>query len=139
MHIDNMLSPLFRHPLSALVGRVLLTMPFWANGLTRIANLDAGVAEMEQFGLLPGTFFNLLVIVSNLLGAGLVIARRWTWLGAGVLAIFTLGTIVIVHRFWAFDGMAAIRALQVAEEHLSMIGGLLLATILATRSQEEKP
>ncbi|EOG4615969.1 DoxX family protein [Pseudomonas aeruginosa] len=139
MRVDNILYLLLHHPLSALVGRVLLTMPFWANGLSRIVNFHVGAAEMEQFGLTPGTLFNLLVIVSNLLGAGLVIARRWTWLGAGVLALFTLGTIVIVHRFWAFDGMAATRALHVAQEHVGIIGGLLLAAILAARPQGERP
>jgi transmembrane protein len=138
MRNEKILIPLLCHPLSALIGRVLVTLPFWFNGLTRLANFDAGVVEMEQFGLLPGALFNMLVIVSNLLGAGLVIVRLWTWLGVGILAVFTLGTIVIVHHFWALDGVAATRALHVALEHLGIIGGLLLAAILATHPQGGK-
>lgn len=119
---------LLQHPLSALIGRVLLTLPFWGNGVARLGNFDAGAAEMEQLRRLPGTLFNVLVI-----------ARCRTWLGVGMLAVFTLGTIFIVHRFWALDGILAIGALQVALEHLGIIGGLLLATILAVRPHGEKP
>lgn len=135
----NILLSLLQHPLCALAGRVLLTLPFWANGLTRLTNLDAGAVEMEHFGLLPGMLFNALVIVSNLLGAGMIIARRWTWLGAGILAVFTFSTILIVHRFWTLNGAAGTQAMHVAQEHLGIIGGLLLAAILAARPKREKP
>lgn len=138
MKIENPLLALLRKPVVALIARLLLTLPFWTNGLARLVNFEAGIAEMEAFGLPHGALINGLVILSNLLGAGLVIARRWTWLGAGVLAGFTLATIVVVHRFWAFEGVAATRALHVAFEHVGIIGGLVLATILDSGDRERE-
>jgi len=130
---------LIRQPALAVVARVLLTLPFWTNGLMRLWDFEGSAAELAKLGFVPGAAFNMLIIVSNLLGAGLVIARRWTWLGAGMLGVFTALTVVLVHRFWALQGVDAVRALHTAQEHLGVIGGLALAVILAAHPLEGRP
>jgi transmembrane protein len=121
-----------------IAARVLLTFPFWASGLTKLLDFSGGVAEMRHFGLEPAWLFNSLTIVVQLTGSALIIANRWTWLGAGALGIFTFLTILIVHAFWRLEGERAITALHTAGEHVGMIGALVLVSILALRPRSHE-
>ena len=116
-----------------IAARILLTFPFWASGLIKLLDFSGGVAEMRQFGLEPAGLYNSLTIVVQLTGSALIIANRWTWLGAGALGVFTFLTILIVHAFWRLDGERAVTALHTAGEHVGMIGALILVSILALR------
>lgn len=113
--------------------RVLFTFPFWGSGLAKLLDFSGGMAEMSQFGLEPAWFFNSLTIFVQLGGSALIIAKRWTWLGAGALGVFTFLTIPIVHAFWRLEGERAIMAFHTAGEHMGMIGALVLVSILALR------
>jgi transmembrane protein len=114
----------------AVVSRVLLTFPFWGSGLAKLIDFQGGVAEMRMFGLEPAIGFNIAVFVTQLVGSALIIAGRYTWLGAGMLAVFTALTIPIVHRFWALEGEHGIVAFHTAAEHVGMIGALVVVAIL---------
>ena len=113
-----------------IAGRVLLTFPFWGSGLAKLIDFNGGVAEMHMFGLEPAPLFNIAVFVTQLLGSGLVISGRYSWLGAGMLGVFTALTIPVVHRFWALEGEHGIVAFHTATEHVGMIGALVLVAIL---------
>ena len=115
------------------LARILLTFPFWGSGLAKLLDFTGGMGEMRQFGLEPAWLFNVATIIVQLGGSALIIARRGVWLGAGALGIFTLLTILIVHRFWALEGIMGVVAFHTATEHVGMIGGLLLVSILALR------
>jgi transmembrane protein len=118
----------------ALLARILLTLPFWMSGLVKLIDFNGGVAEMEHYGFFPGTAFNLATIIVQLGGSFLVIINRLTWLGAGALGVFTGLTILLVHNFWAIsDGSEKVH-MFFALEHIGMIGGLILASILGERS-----
>ena len=75
-----------------LAARILLTFPFWASGLIKLLDFSGGAAEMRQFGLEPAWLFNSLTIVVQLTGSALIIANRWTWLGAGALGDYSRRT-----------------------------------------------
>jgi transmembrane protein len=74
---------------------------------------------------------NVLTIVTQLGGSLLIILNRWTWLGAGALAVFTALTIPLVHNFWDKDGAAAVGAFHTATEHVTVIGALMIVSILS--------
>src|SRR4051812_21992864 len=116
-----------------IAARVLLTFPFWGSGLAKLLDFSGGMAEMQQFGLEPAWLYNLLTIIVQLGGSALIIFKRWTWLGAGALGVFTLLTILVVHAFWRLDGEHGIVAFHTATEHVGMIGALILVSILALR------
>ncbi|NNM71553.1 DoxX family protein [Enterovirga aerilata] len=126
---------LLSHRALALAARIILTFPFWGSGLDKLINFSAGVADMRQFGLEPAILFNVAVLVTQLVGAGLIIAGRHVWLGAGALGIFTALTIPIVHHFWTMQGPAALHAFHTAAEHIGMIGGLITVSILSARTR----
>lgn len=121
-------------PYFTLLARIALTFPFWGSGLSKLIDFSGGVAEMEQFGLRPSWLINCLVIFVQLGGSLLIIANRRAWSGAGALAIFTLMTIPIAHDFWNLKGHAAKMEFYFAVEHVSVIGGLMLAAILSRQS-----
>jgi transmembrane protein len=121
----------------ALLARIVLTFPFWASGLSKLIDFSGGVAEMAHFGLQPAALFNVAVIVTQLAGSALIITNRYVWLGAGALAVFTVLTIPIAHDFWNQTGPAAVTHLHFASEHLSVIAGLILVTILSRRAPRE--
>jgi transmembrane protein len=124
----------FGNPLDVLTGstwfgylaRTLLTFAFWASGLSKLIDFNAGVTEMAHFGLEPAVVFNIATIATQLVGSALVILNRWTWLGAGMLGIFTLLTIPLVHHFWTMEEPFRTLEFYVVMEHITVIGGLMV-------------
>jgi uncharacterized membrane protein YphA (DoxX/SURF4 family) len=113
------------------LGAAALTSVFWWSGLTKMWNFTEAQAEMAHFGLKPPGVFALMTIVLQLGGSALVIVgKRWAWLGAGALALFTLATIPLAHDFWHMEGPMAFLEKTMVQEHVSVIGGLILAAIL---------
>ena len=98
----------------ALLARLLLTLPFWAEGFRRLLDLTASNDELRSYGLAPAGPINALVIFTLLGSSLLVIANRRAWSGAGALAILTLMTIPVAHDFWNLRGHAARRRLITA-------------------------
>jgi transmembrane protein len=109
-----------------LLARIVLTYMFWASGLAKLIDFNGGMAEMAQFGLQPAAVFNTLVIITQLGGSALIIANRYTWLGAGALGIFTALTIPLVHTFWTMEEPFRTIEFYVVMEHITVIGGLMV-------------
>jgi transmembrane protein len=118
----------------AVGARIVLTFMFWGSGLDKLIQFDKGVGEMAALGFSQPMLINTLTVVTQLVGALLIILNRWTWLGAGALAVFTALTIPLVHNFWAKEGADAIKAFHTAAEHVSVIGALMIVAILSRRS-----
>ncbi|MBA4784513.1 MAG: DoxX family protein [Rhizobiales bacterium] len=108
------------------LARTVLTFGFWASGLAKLIDFQAGMAEMAHFGLEPAAAFNIAVIITQIGGSALIIMNRWTWLGAGALAVFTLLTIPIAHNFWAMEEPFRTMEFHVVMEHITVIGGLMV-------------
>ena len=118
----------------ALIARILLTLPFWASGISKSVNFQDGVAEMAQFGLHPPLAYNIATIICMFAGSALVILNRFTWLGAGALGVFTAMTIPIAHAFWTMTGEKAQTEIFFVVEHIGLIGGLMLVSVLSRQS-----
>jgi transmembrane protein len=118
----------------ALAGRIALTFPFWGSGLSKLADFQGAMAEMTHFGLEPPALIAAATILVQLAGSLLIITNRLACLGAGALGIFTALTIPLVHHFWSIaEEPFRTIAFHTATEHVGMIGGLILASILAGR------
>jgi transmembrane protein len=114
-----------------LLARIVLTFAFWGSGLSKLIDFQAGVAEMTQLGFSNPALINVLTFTTQLIGSALIILNRWTWLGAGMLAVFTALTIPLVHHFWTMKGEEAMVHFFFVGEHVSLIGGLMLVCILS--------
>jgi len=129
--MPNILVRLLDQPWFLVFARVVTTFVFWGAGLDKLINFKAGVAEMASVGLPAPAVTNALVVVTLLTGSALVISNRFTWLGTGMLAVFTALTIPLVHRFWALPEPMATIAFHTAAEHVTTIGGLMILSILS--------
>ena len=125
--VDNILD---RHWL-LVGGRVAITFMYWFAGIGFLLNFPAAAEMMRGYGLEPAGLIAGLMIFVLLIGSALVIEGRLVWLGAGMLGVFALSTIPTIHHFWTMTGAAAIQNRLESEEHLTVIGGLVLASILA--------
>ncbi|WP_312414576.1 DoxX family protein [Shinella sp.] len=108
------------------VARLVLTSMFWLSGIAKLADFNGGVAEMAHFGLEPPALFNTATAVVQLVGSALIIANRWTWLGAGMLAVFTVLTIPLAHNFWTMEEPMRTVEFYIVMEHITVIGALMV-------------
>ena len=109
--------------------RVLFTFVFWSSGVMKLVRFKAGVAEMEMFGLKPAWAFNVATICIQLIGSALIVFSIHTWLGAGLLALFTALTIPIAHRFWTMPEPMRTLDSCIVLEHVTVIGALMVVAM----------
>lgn len=114
-----------------LLSRLLVTFMFWFAGIGFLLDFAGAQQAMAMAGLTPLWLIAGLTIFVQLVGSVLIIADRLVWLGAGMLGVFTLLTIPLVHDFWNMTGAEAMQARLEAEEHVTVIGGLIAVSILS--------
>ncbi|WP_207484344.1 DoxX family protein [Arenibaculum pallidiluteum] len=118
---------------TALLARLALAAPFLASGIGKALDFGGATAETAQLGFAAPGLVALAVILTQLGGTALFLTRRWCWLGAGLLAGFTVAATLIAHAFWTFEGADRIRQLMTFLEHLAIIGGFGAAAALQHR------
>lgn len=135
--MNALIDSVLRSRFSYLSATALLTYIFWWSGLNKVLDFQAAIGEMEHFGLRPAASFAVGTIAVQLAAPlAIVTCSRWAWLGAAVLAGFTLTTIPIAHRFWEMDGMEGFLEKALVQDHMSVIGGLAVAAILAHQRRQ---
>lgn len=119
------------------LARLALVSAYLLGGVVKALDFPGAVAEQAHFGLQPAAFFAGLTIVVELLGAALVMSRRWVWLGAGMLGVFTGLAALTANAFWTMpEGHDRFMATNAFFEHLGLIGGFALAALVAHRAAE---
>src|SRR5258706_14782121 len=99
------------NPALPLVGRILLTLLFFVAGYGKLMNVAGTAGYFGKMGLPMPDLAVWLVIAIELVG-GLLILIGWkTSVGAWGMAIFTVATAVIGHKFWG-DPSHATQLLQ---------------------------
>lgn len=133
--MTHLLSVLADHPASWVALRVILTSFFWMAGLFGVFNFNVIVQEMREVKLPAPAAFAVATIATQLIGSALLISnyKGLGWLGAGALAVFTLLTIPLGHAFWSFDEPKRTAEFHIALEHITVVGGLLLAGLLSLK------
>jgi transmembrane protein len=111
------------------LSRIVVTFMFWYAGFGFLFDFSGAQATMALTGLQPLWLVAALTILVELGASLLIVLDRWVWLGAGALGVFTLLTIPLVHHFWTMEGGAAISARLESEEHLTVVGGLMILSI----------
>ncbi len=110
----------------ALVGAYLL------GGIVKASDWTAAVAEQTHFGMSPPALWAALTIVVEIVGPLLILSGRLVWLGAGMLGVFTLFAAITADAFWAMPaGQELFMATNAFFEHLGLIGGFVLAAMVA--------
>jgi len=113
-----------------LASRVLLSTLFLIFGVRKLMDFRGTVAQMMQLSVpLPAlaagvaTFMELPVAFAVAVGA---FARP----AALLLALYTLGTALIGHRYWTVAAAARVDSMDAFFKNLAIIGGLLLLHLI---------
>jgi uncharacterized membrane protein YphA (DoxX/SURF4 family) len=115
------------------LARLLLVGAYLLGGIVKASDWPAAVAEQAHFGMHPPQLWAALTIAVEFIGPILVLSGRLVWLGAGMLGVFTALAILLVHRFWAMEGEQGLYAMFFALEHIGLIGGLILVSIISVQ------
>jgi len=118
------------------LARLALVSAYLLGGAVKALDFSGAVAEQAHFGLHPPAVWAAVTIVVETLGAVLVMTRRWVWLGAGMLSVFTGLAALTANAFWAMpDGHERFMATNAFFEHLGLIGGFVLVALIAHRER----
>ncbi|MFP4893468.1 DoxX family protein [Paraburkholderia sp. EG304] len=109
--------------------RLALVSAFLIGGIDKALNFDAAIAEQAHFGLHPPALWAGLAVVVEIVGSLCVVLRRYTWIGAGGLAVLTVVAMLVANDFWNQTGNARFMALNSFFEHLGLVAALVLATM----------
>jgi uncharacterized membrane protein YphA (DoxX/SURF4 family) len=119
---------------TGFVARLALVGAYLLGGVVKAADWSAAVAEQAHFGMAPPEFWAALTIGVEIIGPLLILSGRFVWLGAGMLAAFTLFAAFTANAFWSMPmGQERFMATNAFFEHLGLIGGFVLAAIVAER------
>ena len=108
---------------------------FLIGGIQKLIDFPAAVAEQAHFGLQPAWLWAAAAIVVELGASALVIFGRWVWLGAGGLGVLTAVAMLTANDFWAKIGQDRFMATNAFFEHLGLVAGLVLISLLSLREQ----
>jgi uncharacterized membrane protein YphA (DoxX/SURF4 family) len=111
------------------LARLALASPFLISGVVKLFDFAGATAEVAGLGLTPGAPFAAAVVLTQLGGSVLFLTRRFCWLGAGILAGFTVVATLLAHPFWTFEGPDRGRQTATFFEHLAIIGGFAMAAM----------
>jgi putative oxidoreductase len=113
-------------PIGQVIGRIGLASLFMLAALNKLLNYGATQAQMAGVGLEPSAILLPLTIALEGVG-GLLVASglRWGSYAGVVLAVFTLATNVLFHRFWELDGTVAQLQLSLFFKNVAIAGALL--------------
>lgn len=112
-----------------LIARICIAFLFLSSGLAKIFDTQSSFQEIQAAGLEPVWFFNYATAFVLILGSALILLNRYLWLGSGILSLFLLLTIFIVHNFWTMTPPQSNISMYFAFEHVAVIGGLISVSI----------
>ena len=107
-----------------------LACPFALSAILKLGDWPSAV--LEAGGLVPQApvLVAASTIAVQLIGSILLFSRRFCWLGAGALSVFTAIATLMAHAFWTAHGPERAHQLATFLEHIAIIGGFAAAAIL---------
>ena len=69
-------------------------------GLVKATDFNDAIVKLAHFGLPPSSWLALGTIFTELVGSVLILINCYRWLGAFLLAGFTLAETFVVNHFW---------------------------------------
>jgi uncharacterized membrane protein YphA (DoxX/SURF4 family) len=112
------------------IARLCLAAVFLYSGVDKLWHWRSSIEEVRGDGLPWPAAFAGATVVARLVGGCLVATGFFAWLGALMLAGFTVAATSLGHRFWLRRGAEFRHELTTSLEHVAIVGGLLLLFVL---------
>ncbi|KLK90330.1 membrane protein [Microvirga vignae] len=129
--VPRLIAQILELPALDYVARFALASPFLMSGVVKLFDFGGAVNEVTGLGLKPAAPIAAAVIVTQLGGSILFLTPRYCWLGAGILAGFTVLATLLAHPFWTFEGPDRGRQIATFFEHVAIVGGFAMAALFA--------
>ena len=113
-----------------LIARLCLAAVFLYSGVDKLWHWRSSIEEVKSDGLPWPAAFAGATVFTQLVGGCLVATGFLAWLGALLLAGFTIAATLLGHRFWLRRGTEFRHELTTSLEHVAIVGGLLLLCLL---------
>ena len=120
------------------LARLALVSAYLLGAINKLSDWPGAIAEQAAFGIPFPAVFAFITIFVELTGSILVLTGRFVWLGAGMLGVFTLGAASVANAFWQMEGVARFQATNAFFEHIGLVGGLVLAAIIADQAERRE-
>jgi putative oxidoreductase len=112
-----------------LAARLLLAALFLIFGWRKLMDYSGTVSRMVQDGAHFPRLATPVAIFMELPVAFAVAVGAFTRPSAVLLALYTLGTALIAHRYWTVTGPTKVDSMESFYKNLSVVGGFLLLYI----------
>jgi putative oxidoreductase len=112
-----------------LAARLLLATLFLIFGCRKLRDYSGTVAQMVQLGVPTPVLAAVVSIFMELPVAFTVAIGAFTRFSAALMALYSLGTALIGHRYWTVKGADYVDSLDGFYKDLSIMGGFLLLYI----------
>jgi putative oxidoreductase len=112
-----------------LAARLLLATLFLIFGWRKVRDYSGTVDQMVQLGLPTPVLATVVAIIMELPVAFAVAVGAFTRSSAALMALYSLGTAFIGHRYWTVKGADYVDSLDGFYKDLSIMGGFLLLYI----------
>ncbi len=109
-----------------LIGRILLSGLFLVSGYNKMMGVAGTAGYFGKLGLPMPEVLVWVVIAIEVLGGLLIVIGWQTRLVAWLLAIFTVGTAVLGHKFWGIDPAQFNNQFTQFLKNLAIAGGFLM-------------
>jgi uncharacterized membrane protein YphA (DoxX/SURF4 family) len=113
-----------------LIARLCLAAVFLYSGFDKLWHWQSSVEEVKGDGLPWPAAFAGATVFTQLVGGCLVATGLLAWLGALLLAGFTVAATLVGHRVWLRRGSEFAHELTTSLEHVAIVGGLLLLSVI---------
>jgi putative oxidoreductase len=112
-----------------LAARLLLATLFLIFGWRKLRDYSGTASQMVQLGLWAPVFATVVSIFMELPVAFAVAIGAFTRPAALLMALYSLATAIIGHRYWTVKGAEYVDSLDGFYKDLSIMGGFLLLSI----------
>jgi putative oxidoreductase len=112
-----------------LVARLFLAPLFLIFGYRKLRDFSGTVGQMVRDGVPAPVLASLVAMFMELPVAFAVAVGAFARPAAALMALYTLGTSLIEHRYWTVKGAAHLETMENFYKNLSIMGGFLLLAI----------
>jgi putative oxidoreductase len=109
-----------------LVARLFLATLFLIFGWRKLRDIPGTVSQMVQDGLPTPVLATAISMFMELPVAFAIAVGVFTRPAAVLMALYTLGTSLIEHRYWTTTGADQLERMEAFYKNLSIMGGFLL-------------
>ncbi len=109
-----------------LIGRLLVGGMYLGAGMANLAELDGKVGYAASKGLVQPQLFVPLASLLLVLAGISIVTGLLPRLGASAVVLFLTPVTLIMHNFWAFEGMQRMSEMHSFMGNLGLIGSALM-------------